>query len=319
MKVRTYRGTEVSAVIERIKHELGDAAVILGMRELGDAEIEVQALPPQGPIIELEHSLPVGRGIDMGEYIEGILSSQGLDHAVIEKARIAVERLGKKSVRADVVVSEVLSSIIKFDCELPKKKFVALVGATGVGKTTTIAKLAARMQLAFGLRIGLVSTDNYRIGAGFQLQTYASLLTMPCASIEPGAHAAQKLRQALHGFKNFDLVLIDTAGCNPRDAAKINELAELIDDDTSIERMLVLPAPTNEIDLAVAAKAFRPLGYSRILVSKLDESGYVGPAVNVAVASKCPLSFFTTGQRVPEDIEPASARRLGWMLMHTVH
>ncbi len=320
MRMRVYRGNQVEDVLRQVRNELGDSAVIVNTRELPDAQIEIQALPPSGPTIEVEHALPAGAGTELQHSLEAILASQGLDYEITQRVSRVLNGLRNKPARADLVLSEVLASVLQFDPVLPKQaKAVAFIGATGVGKTTTIAKLAARLQRAFGLRIGLISIDNYRIGAGFQLQTYGSLLTIPCEVLDPAKAHAESLRKILVGMRALDLILIDTPGCSPRDRSKLAELSGLLKGIKGIERMLVLPAPTHEVDLFSTAKAFAPLGYSRTIITKLDESGYIGPVINVATRLGFPLSFFTTGQRVPEDIEPANARRLGWMLTHTVH
>lgn len=196
---------------------------------------------------------------------------------------------------------------------------LALVGPTGVGKTTTIAKLAARIQMAFGIRIGLVSADSFRVGAGFHLQSYASLLSLPFRGVDPSRPLGTELLKAIHELSEMDLVLVDTSGCSPREEERLDELGAALSAYEEMEKILVLPAPGNEVDLRNTARQFDRIGYNRVILSKLDESAYIGPVLSTAHWIGKPLAFLTSGQRVPEDIEPASSRRLGWMLTRTIH
>ena len=130
---------------------------------------------------------------------------------------------------------------------------------------------------------------------------------------------AAQLRRAVDAFRDYDLVLVDTAGCGPREKGRIGDLSEDLSQLPEAEKILVVPAPGNEMDLHAAASSFDQVGCNRIILSKLDESGFLGPIINTAIRLDKPVAFATTGQRVPEDIEPASARRLGWMLTRMMH
>ena len=213
-----------------------------------------------------------------------------------------------------------LDNILPIENRLPHKtKFVAMLGATGVGKTTTIAKLAARIKMAFDLRIALISADYYRIGAGYQLQTYANLMKLPYRALDKRKDLNQELDKSLEYFSAYDLVLIDAAGFSPYRDSRLSELRDLFSSRPEIERMLVLPAPGNEYDLIQSIERFSSVGFERLVISKLDESGFIGPVLNALRTAGKPLAFFTTGQRVPEDIEPASHRRLAQILTRTMH
>lgn len=248
----------------------------------------------------------------MVQSLEELLDKQGINHTVISEILALAEHEGGDEHSASLGLSKVLS----FDPRLPiKQNVIALVGPTGVGKTTTIAKLAARIRAAFDYEIALVSADHYRVGAGYHLKTYADLLNLPFTQIR----RIEDLDAIQQKFAHYDLILVDTPGYSPRDVNKINELGTALSDRTWIEKILTLPAPGNEYDLKAAANAFTKTAYERIIISKLDESGFIGPVVNTAAYLKKPIAFLTTGQRVPEDIEPASARRLGWMMTRVIH
>ncbi len=332
MDVRTYRGRQMNEVMTRIKQELGESAYILSTAVI-DNGVEVRVGKTSGVVDEntataIESDVQNTKGrqrlitLDnvMGGDIYSLLSSQGLDSRLINQITAKIDASSAGATNIDQVIARGLARVAKFDSQLTGgQKIVALVGATGVGKTTTIAKLAAKMRMSFSLKIGLISADSFRVGAGAQLQSYAQLLKVPCKSIEPNSDQNQQLHKILASYRHMDLIFIDTAGCSPREVERINQLERSLHGMRQIEKILVLPAPSNPVDLGVSLKAFDRIGYSRIVISKLDESGYIGPVLSSAISTGKPIGFLTTGQKVPEDIEPASARRLAWMLSRSIN
>ena len=333
MRVKTYRGSR-NQVMEKVKEELGAEAMILSTRELPGSTIELAAglegegessggSPADGPIIMLDRILDDQPSVCFQgqESIEAIFASQGLSAALCEKLLQHVDgALAQSGAPLDKIIGESLAHLLHFDAVLPRaQRVIALVGAPGVGKTTTIAKLAAQLHAAFNLRIGLIAADSFRVGAGFHLQTYASIMHMPFRLLDPDRPFSEELRRALAAFSRLDLIFIDTPGLAVREHQRIEEIAQRLAPFKDVERMLVVPAPSNEVDLLASARALAALHYERIILSKVDESTFIGPAINTVLAVGKALAFFTTGQRVPEDIEPASARRMGWMLTRTIH
>ncbi len=189
-------------------------------------------------------------------------------------------------------------------------KAVALVGPTGVGKTTTLAKLAARFQIAEKKRVALVTLDTYRIGAVDQLRTYAEILGLPLRV----AGTAAELERALAREAGADLVLIDTVGRSYRRAGEVEALQSFLSVG-GIETHLVLSATTKRADLLDALERYRAVGYQRLILSKLDETRCFGPAVEACRVAGVPLAYFATGQEVPDDLEEASALKLGRLLV----
>ena len=248
-----------------------------------------------------------------------IVSTKEIERNLVEVKVQVSQLLGTNSQDFKQNESSYIGSI-PIDTRLPfKHKFVALIASTGVGKTTTIAKLAARMHMAFDIKIGLISADYYRVGAGYQLQTYADLMKLPYKSVGNAKNINVELDRCMQSFKDYDLIFIDAAGFNPNESERIDELSTIFNCSFPIERLLVLPAPGNEPDLQRSVKRFSHVGFDRIIVSKLDESGYVTPVFNAVKSSGKPLAFLTNGQRVPEDIEPASHRKIAGLLARTLH
>jgi flagellar biosynthesis protein FlhF len=184
---------------------------------------------------------------------------------------------------------------------------VALVGPTGVGKTTTIAKLAAQFILRHGSReVALITTDNYRIGAHEQLNTYGRILDIP---VKVGTNAAE-LRCHLESFRNKRLVLIDTAGMSQRDMRLAEQIKTLQQDELDIKTYLVMSAATQYHAMREIIAAFRPYQAKAAILTKLDETPSLGSALSPIIEQQLPLSFLSDGQQVPEDIYAADAMAL---------
>jgi flagellar biosynthesis protein FlhF len=188
---------------------------------------------------------------------------------------------------------------------------VALVGPTGVGKTTTLAKLAAHMKLRERRRVGLITIDTYRIAAVEQLKTYAQILEIPLAAVTtPG-----EIQDAVKQMYACDLILIDTAGRSPRDEPRIAQLAELLAAVRPDQVHLVLSTTSREETIREAAEKFAVLGPRQVIFTKLDEAVGFGVIVNVLHNLNLRLSYLTTGQSVPDDIEPATAHRIAQLIL----
>ncbi|MEQ8844106.1 MAG: flagellar biosynthesis protein FlhF [Phycisphaerales bacterium] len=190
---------------------------------------------------------------------------------------------------------------------------IALVGPTGVGKTTTIAKLAATYKLRHGKRLGLVTSDTYRIAAVEQLRTYANIIGLPLhVALTPTEMADSCQRCADAGA---DAVLIDTAGRAPRDAARLEELRDFLDAARPHQVHLVLSGSMSESVMRDAVERFAPLGPDHLIFTKLDEAVNFGVLVNVARSVDARLSFVTNGQEVPDHIEPGDADRIARLVL----
>lgn len=183
---------------------------------------------------------------------------------------------------------------------------IAVAGPTGVGKTTTVAKLAADCRVRLGLRVGIVAADAYRVGAVDQLQAYAQILGAPMRA----ADCASAVRSVLLDLAWCDVVLIDTAGRSHRDAPRIAEISTLLSAAQPAETHLVLSGAGSSRSLREAIQAFGVARPTSVVLSKMDECETPAAMLQAVRDAGCPASWFTTGQDVPDDIERASARGL---------
>ncbi|HOX05730.1 MAG TPA: flagellar GTP-binding protein [Planctomycetota bacterium] len=188
---------------------------------------------------------------------------------------------------------------------------VALIGPTGVGKTTTVAKLAARFALLERKRVALVTNDTYRLAAVDQLYRYGELMHLPVREVSSPA----KVRAVLDEFRDFDLVLIDTAGRSQRDDLKMNDLRLFLEAARPDETHLVLSSTSESGLLSSVVERFSRFKVDRVLLTKLDETVSLGVLLNVLLRIDKQLSYVTTGQGVPDDIEVGDGRKLAGMLI----
>lgn len=187
-----------------------------------------------------------------------------------------------------------------------RPRVIALVGPTGVGKTTTVAKLAATYKLRHNKKVGLITSDTYRIAAVEQLKTYAGIIGLPLEV----ANTPDEMRAAIEKLGSCDLIVVDTAGRSQNDQCRIEELAEFAAAAQPDETHLVLSTTVGENVMRKTADRFRALRPDRCILTKLDEAVTTGPIAGLCDRIGLPLSFVTLGQEVPDDIEPARADRL---------
>jgi flagellar biosynthesis protein FlhF len=191
----------------------------------------------------------------------------------------------------------------------------AVVGPTGAGKTTTIAKLAARWCLAHGpTDLALISTDAYRIGAREQLMTYARILNVPMYS----ANSGKELARLLARLSAKKLVLIDTAGMGPRDVRLSEQLSALKLGAAKAKVLLALPAQGEGQALEEIVRAFAGAAPQGCILTKVDEAASLGGVLSAAIRHKLKIAYLCNGQRVPEDIHAAEPRRV-WLVRAALH
>ena len=224
---------------------------------------------------------------------------ENLSFDITDINNLSLERLKK------LLIIKMRSKIKIFSPEQERKlNLIAFIGPTGVGKTTTLAKIAAKYSLIEKKKVVLFTFDTYRIAAVEQLKIYGDILKTPVVVVNKMIDFKEKLNT----FKDYDYILIDTAGRSQKDTLHIKKLKEYL--RAPVETHLLLSATTKAKDLDDIISRFSVVPFSALLFTKLDESSSFGNIYNKAFETGKPLSYFTTGQRVPEDIEIASKDKL---------
>ncbi len=225
------------------------------------------------------------------------------------RCSLTADQLDNRQVVHDSVAGHIIESISFMPPEKKQRsRITILVGPTGVGKTTTIAKLAAQSFLTGAVsNVRIITVDSYRIGAREQMIQYGDIMEIPVIAVnEP-----QQLEQEIESSSDSDLILIDTFGSSPHDKNKIDEMMKLLSvcgTDASIQ--LVLSATTTTSNLRELLSHFRFYGYDSIIITKLDETSRIGSLISGLTGISAELSYFTDGQGVPLDIAAAQPSRL---------
>ena len=194
-----------------------------------------------------------------------------------------------------------------------RPKFVVLIGTTGVGKTTTIAKLAAVQKNRRKKQVAIITIDNYGIAANEPLKSYARIIGIPLAAVVNPA----ELEQAINKFKDKDLTFIDTPGLNPSNQDQLLELKNYFAKLPGLQKHLVVSASIKEKDLIAISDLLKDFGLQCFLFTKLDESSTFGNLINLLLHTNIPVSFLSRGRKVPEDIEEGSVQKLVDLLLST--
>ena len=188
---------------------------------------------------------------------------------------------------------------------------VVLVGPTGVGKTTTIAKLAGRLSLIEKKKVGLITIDTYRIGAVEQLKIYADIMKIPFRVV----FSIKDMESAIEDMKNCDVILVDTTGRSSKNIMQISELRAFIEKVNSENIHLVISSTTKNKDIDNILEGYKTLNYKSVIITKLDETSTYGSILNIVYSAKKPISFITTGQNVPDDIRDVTSEYISDLIL----
>ncbi len=286
---------EVRKIREMLERLMSDMNVGSLKAEIEELKREIKALKGE-------------KGVFKGvrEEIYQFLLGQGVKEVY---ARKIVERLPSHSVNK--ALGE-LSRLVKgfFVKGGPLKKVVFLVGPTGVGKTTTVAKLAARDLLERGKKVVLVTIDTYRIGAAEQLTTYAKILGIPIRVVS----RVEEFYNVLHTFSSVDTIYVDTTGRSHKDAKSTMFVRDFVDAVGVKDVLLLVSANMDSDNAEEVIRSYSSLGVTGLIYTKIDETSKYGLIINSLVKFRYPIHFFTTGQRVPEDMEVGSGELLAkWL------
>ncbi|HWI49662.1 MAG TPA: flagellar biosynthesis protein FlhF [Rummeliibacillus sp.] len=275
-------------------------------KELTDLKIMMKSMQRQSVSVQYPDELSaIIERLEQQEINPELITQIGDElFAVVKNSK---EDLSQKELQ--VIAKKHLMKLLK---DLPfggisfNKQYINVLGPTGVGKTTTIAKMAARAVLQKKKKIGFITTDTYRIAAIEQLKTYANLLQ---AQVEI-VYSREDYEKALIKFEQLDLVFIDTAGRNYKEAKYIKDLQQLIDVEKNVENYLVLSMTAKERDMATIIEQFLAFPVKKLIFTKTDETNTIGSMINLMVKYKKGLAYYTNGQEVPEDIEEASINNI---------
>lgn len=201
------------------------------------------------------------------------------------------------------IVERVVEGVIEKEKEKPAGRVKIFVGPPGVGKTTTVAKLAARFQIDEGKKTALISTDTYRIAAGEQLKIYAKILGVPVRVVED----KNGFKKSLEDFSDRDVILVDTAGRPSHDSSYLNRLREMFMGCTPADVYLLLSATSSSEHLIDVSSQFSLLDYNHLIFTKMDECQRFGSLLDVIERTRKPVEYITNGQNVPQDIRRVSS------------
>ncbi len=349
MQVKTFTAPTMEKALALVKKELGPEAIILSTRKVpsdsGESWTEVSAAreqrisaPETGPGNDFPAAEMIRDVQEIKSFLSLLISSR--DHLTQLRANRPLAELyhsllvhGLDEKQVFILLSKALSELDgepaerpaifnafckqlvgKINCARPFRvvsssggpAVYSFLGPTGVGKTTTLAKLAAYLKIKRRFELGIVSLDTYRIGAVEQLKTYAEILEIPFSV----AQNKSDLRNALHDLSHCDAIMVDTTGKNYLNQEHVRHLHSLFENVPRFSHFLVLSATAKDEDLRQTIVHFRGIDINSLIFTKLDETVHHGCIVNQLVRFNYPVSYLGTGQRVPEDIEAATQKRL---------
>lgn len=278
---------------------------------------------------EIEEAAPVDeekeKEIEYAKNCKELIYQQMLANEVDKEIADSIMEEVNRSLPEDALLDQILANIYQkiilmlgqpylIDAK-PKDKtiFIFFLGSTGVGKTTTIAKIASKLKLEEKANIVLLTADTYRIAAVEQLKTYANILSVPLKVI----YSPKELEESMDELSQYDICLVDTAGRSHRDKEQMDDIRELMEQIPIAERQiyLVLNAGTKYSDLQEIASTYSSFTDYSIIFTKLDETSSAGAMLNMKMKTKCPLSYVTWGQNVPDDIGEIDPQKVAKQLL----
>jgi len=319
MAKRKMTTTAVPPILERTDVPISQSASSSAGRSIGTldpARTKVKALQRELNEMKTSSVASLIKGIQQPE--SGTILSEGFNRLKKKLAKQEVEEFliqrivkGMMHEKIDPERLEEVSSWLSRQVAASLKtsppmtfngfqKIIAFVGPTGVGKTTTLAKLAARFSLMEGKKVAMITADTYRIAATEQLRTYGKIMGIPVEV----ANGVDEIRSVLNRHKSVDLILLDTAGRSPSNEGQLDELKQFIAKSQVDEIHLVLSATTKYLDMIRIIERFgMAVPLNRLIFTKLDETRYYGALLNLMNNFQIPLAYYSTGQNVPDDLE----------------
>ncbi len=285
----------IKRIVEDIKYDINDLKSALNYVKK-DSEIDLSKLP-----------------LGMHKYFR-YMCDIGIDKKYAFKlANALYNNIDKSRLSEDNYVKEYLSIIISqfFKISSYQKRGIVLVGPTGVGKTTTLAKLSAIHKLKLNRRVGIITTDTYRIGAVDQLLNYAKIMDIPAVV----SITKEDFIAAFEDFRDMDSVFIDTVGRSQKDVRRLNDIFGMFKDMSDLHISLVLAVNTKEKDSFETYRKFSELHIDDFIFTKVDETNTPGTMLNISVKLKKPVAYVSFGQDVPDDIMKAEPLKISSLIV----
>ncbi|MEO1526837.1 MAG: flagellar biosynthesis protein FlhF [Planctomycetota bacterium] len=335
MQIQVFRAANLQAALEEIRESLGPHASVLKTRQcrdgwmgwLGRSYVEVTASAGEpgadAAADESELNLRAALAPAASSTEEKSLLALGVDPTTVQRwTRSTTGFISSIGEHSDLSRLEQLKQTVAREIrlsgpiQLPTRgrRIIALVGPTGVGKTTTIAKLAAGFRVRANRRVGLLTIDTFRIAAIQQLRAYAQIMDLPMSVVE----TTDQMPEALDRLGDVDLILIDTTGRSPKGERQIDGLAELLRSARPDETHLVVSATSTAAVVQSALEGFASAQPTAAIVTKLDETPYTAGVLSaLTTGGGFPISYITNGQQVPDDIAIATTDHLVARLLPT--
>jgi flagellar biosynthesis protein FlhF len=348
MQVKTYTAASIKDALTQIKSELGSDAVIISTKEISDDSYGIMTRPMIEVVAAVDYdegsftntvkgtkayagasdasANAAGTGqkteylsneiIELKQMLKDFMSRSGINTSAENPVREKLLSRGLRLSLVDLITSKLgqntgedairslLEKLVRTEPPTDDRVWVFL-GTTGVGKTTTIAKIAARATLSEKKRVALLTLDAYRIGAIDQSRIYAKILNIPFFSVT----TPSEFKTALNQLTTMDLILVDTVGRSPFCTDYILQLTRYLENAPACT-FLLMPVATRDQEMDTITKAFSRLTIDRMVFTKFDEAHYPGSIITHNLIYRTPISYITTGQRVPEDIETATSSKI---------
>lgn len=340
MQIKRFEGKDIREVLGKVREEFGPDAIILSTKRLGShldrfrilpsSSVEVVAAVDREKGGHIESSSSTTQSLQAKKdlsndweeefFIRKILSL-GL-HRDFVNSFIEEIKYSKKEVSQGILTEvykgflrwKMMESIETLNPTFDRMKIWSFIGPTGVGKTTTLVKLAAQLSLNVNSKITIITIDTYRIGAIEQLKIYTDILRLPLEV----AHNPEELRKIINKWDGQDLLMIDTPGRSPNHTKQIEELRDFLTIYPAIENHLVLSSTTQDRDLDRIIGRFSILPIKSFIFTKIDETDHFISIFNQLFQHKRPITYMTNGQRVPEDIELATKSKVVNLIMNSI-
>lgn len=313
---------QAPTINEQSAEKLAELLKACGLNKFNELLNDIGEIKKQ--ISDMKVGMTENLVVDLPAKLKGyfnIFVKNGVDNVIAYRFLKRVEKrltAEASNIQVRELVTEMLAEIISIAPDysgLLRKRIITLVGPTGVGKTTTIAKIAAALALKHKLRVCLITVDNFRIGAVEQLKTYAEIVNIP---LYVATNSAEFKRIIDEAHDKYDCILVDSMGRSQFDSKQIENIGTLLKSDSEVTVALVLSLAANHKELADTMDRYMALSPDYLIFTKLDETKYFGPLINLPIMKRIPLLLVTTGQNVPDDMEIPNGKKIAKKVLQEI-